>query len=134
MKISDYQTWLHQYDIERGFDRVQPSQTLVHAMEEMGEIAREVLYLEGYREDENAEERRALLAEELADCVTFLFKLAYQFDIDMEEALKANQPKAYERFSVERGQELAERYLERQKRNAQRMKGISESAKSSGLG
>lgn len=118
MKVSEYQQWLYEYDSARGFDRVQPSQTLVHAMEEMGEIAREVLYLEGYREDENAEERRALLAGELADCVTFLFKLAYQFDIDMEEALKANQPKAYERFPVEQGRELTERYLERQKQNA----------------
>ena len=123
MKVSEYQQWLYEYDAARGFDRVQPSQTLVHAMEEMGEIAREVLYLEGYREDENAEERRSLLAGELADAVTFLFKLAYQFDIDMEAALRANQTKVNERFPVEKGRELAERYLERQRQNAKRMDG-----------
>ena len=122
MKISDYQQWFHQYDLSRGFDRVQPSQTLVHAMEEMGEIAREVLYLEGYRDPDDMDKRRAMLAGELADAMTFLFKLAYQFDIDMETALKANQSKATERFPVEKGRELAERYLERQRRNAERMK------------
>ena len=121
MKISDYQHWLHQYDFDRGFDRVQPSQTLVHAMEEMGEIAREVLYLEGYRDPDDMDKRRAMLAGELADAMTFLFKLAYQFDIDMEAALKANQSKVTERFPVEKGRELAKRYLERQRRNAERM-------------
>ncbi len=121
MKISDYQQWLYQSDHDRGFDRVQPSQTLVHALEEMGEIAREVLYLEGYRDPDDMDKRRAMLAGELADATTFLFKLAYQFDIDMEAALKANQSKVTERFPVEKGREFAERYLERQRRNAERM-------------
>ena len=123
MRISEYQQWLEAYDRERGFDRVQPSQTLVHALEELGEIAREVLYLEGYRDMDDAEQRRSLLAEELADCITFLFKLAYQFDIDMEEALRANQPKAYERFPLEKGRELAQRYVARQRANAERWLG-----------
>ena len=121
MKIAEYQQWLYEYDSARGFDRVQPSQTLVHAMEEMGEIAREVLYLEGYREPGDIEARRVLLAGELADAMTFLFKLAYQFDIDMEAALRANQTKVNERFPVEKGRELAERYLARQRKNAERL-------------
>ena len=116
MHISDYQHWLEAYDRERGFDRVYPSQTLVHALEEMGEIAREVLYLEGYREPDDLDQRRAFLAAELADCLTFLFKLAYQFDIDMEAALVANQRKANERFSVEHGRTLSEQYLARQRK------------------
>ncbi|MCO6451413.1 MAG: hypothetical protein J5I90_11560 [Caldilineales bacterium] len=120
LSISEYQNWLHAYDIERGFDQVLPSQTLVHALEEMGEIAREVLYLDGYREDEDREGRRALLAAELADCMTFLFKLAYQFDIDMEQALRENQPKAYQRFPVEQGRMLIDRYIQRQRRGMER--------------
>lgn len=115
MHIAEYQTWLEAYDRERGFDRVQPAQTLVHALEEMGEIAREVLYLEGYREPNDLEHRRALLAAELADCMTFLFKLAYQFGIDMEAALRANQTKANDRFPVEEGRQVARRYLARQR-------------------
>lgn len=116
MHISAYQSWLESYDRERGFEAVRPSQTLVHALEEMGEIARELLYLEGYRDPDDLEGRRALLAAELADCITFLFKLAYQFGIDMEAALVANQDKANARFSVEAGRELAARYLERSER------------------
>lgn len=115
MHISEYQAWLEAYDHVRGFDRVQSSQTLVHALEEMGEIAREVLYLEGYREPDDLQRRQSLLAAELADCATFLFKLAYQFGIDMEAALIANQDKANARFSVEEGRWLAERYVERQR-------------------
>ena len=115
MHISEYQAWLEAYDHVRGFDRVQSSQTLVHALEELGEIAREVLYLEGYREPDDLQRRQSLLAAELADCATFLFKLAYQFDIDMEAALIANQDKANARFSVEEGRWLAERYVERQR-------------------
>ena len=121
MKISDYQQWLYQSDHDRCFDRVQPSQTLAHALEEMGEIAREVLYLEGYREPDDLDKRRDMLAGELADAMTFLFKLAYQFDIDMEAALEANQLKVSQRYPVEKGRELAGRYLERQRRNAERM-------------
>jgi len=124
MHIADYQRWLEAYDRERGFDRVQPAQTLVHALEELGEIAREVLYLEGYREPDDPDRRRALLATELADCMTFLFKLAYQFGIDMEAALQANQAKANDRFPVEQGRELATRYLARQRERWQENQGV----------
>lgn len=120
MHIAEYQTWLEAYDRERGFDRVQPAQTLVHALEEMGEIAREVLYLEGYREPDDLNYRRALLAAELADCMTFLFKLAYQFGIDMEAALQANQTKANDRFPVEEGRRVAMGYLARQRERRRR--------------
>ncbi len=123
MHISEYQQWLQAYDQDRGFDRVHPSQTLVHALEELGEIAREVLHLEGYRDTGDADARRAALAEELADCMTFLFKLAYQFDIDMETALAANQPKADARFPIEKGRAEMERYLRRQRENAERLCG-----------
>jgi NTP pyrophosphatase (non-canonical NTP hydrolase) len=120
MHIAEYQRWLEAYDRARGFDRVEPAQTLVHALEEMGEIAREVLYLEGYREPDDLDDRRALLASELADCMTFLFKLAYQFGIDMEAALQANQIKADNRFPIEEGRRVALRYLARQRARRQR--------------
>ncbi|MCX7852188.1 MAG: hypothetical protein N2383_05340 [Caldilineales bacterium] len=120
MHIAEYQSWLEAYDRARGFDRVQPAQTLVHALEEMGEIAREVLYLEGYREPDDLDECRARLAGELADCMTFLFKLAYQFGIDMEDALQANQGKANDRFPVEEGRQMAMRYLARQRERQRR--------------
>ena len=88
MQISEYQRWLEEWDRARGWDRVSPSHTLVHALEEMGEIARIVLQLEGYKDSESLEATRAELAVELSDIFVFLVKLAYQCDIDLEEALK----------------------------------------------
>ncbi|MDY7039706.1 MAG: MazG nucleotide pyrophosphohydrolase domain-containing protein [Chloroflexota bacterium] len=128
MHIAEYQTWLEEYDRARGWDRVLPSQTCVHAMEELGEVARLVLYLDGYhapddRQPDDPQLLRARLAEELADCMTFLFKLAYQYGVDMETALEGNQHKATGRYSVEEGRTDALRYLIRQTENLERMKG-----------
>ncbi|NUQ39051.1 MAG: hypothetical protein HUU23_14905 [Caldilineales bacterium] len=123
MHISDYQQWIDDYDAARDFDRVQPSQTLAHALEELGEIAREVLYLDGYRDADDEDKRRAMLAEELADCMVFLFKLASQFGVEMEEALIASKAKAEGRFSVAEGRALAARYLARQRQSRARWLG-----------
>jgi len=87
MKISDYQQWLKAWDQARDFDKADPGLTLVHALEELGEVAREVLFLKGYKKDALPEEHQQALANELADTIIFLFKLAYQYDIDIEDAL-----------------------------------------------
>lgn len=124
MEIAEYQHWLEAYDRLRGWDRVSPSQTFVHLMEELGEVARLVLHLEGYKPGEGREgELRAELAEELGDAATFLFKIGYQFDIDMETAMMGNMPKAEGRFSVEEGRADMARYIRRQEENLARIKG-----------
>ncbi|MCD6289342.1 MAG: hypothetical protein J7M34_02480 [Anaerolineae bacterium] len=122
MHISEYQKWLEEWDRARGWDRVLPSHTLVHALEEMGEVARLVLELEGYKPAEDEESVRAALAEELSDVFVFLFKLAYQYDIDVESALRAGQIKADRRYSVEDGPPELERYWAAQERIRARLK------------
>ena len=122
MRIREYQQWLEAYDQARGWEKVYPSQTLVHSLEEMGEIARLVLALEGYKEGDEDETRTAL-AEELADCMTFLFKLAFHYGIDIEDALLGNQQKAEARYSIEQGRKEIKRYLARQEENLRRLKG-----------
>ncbi len=94
----------------------------MHLIEEVGEIAREVEYVEGYRHAEDPVEVSARLAEELADAATFLFKLAYQCGVDLEDALKANMSKAESRFSVDFGRADTERYLARQAENLARIR------------
>jgi NTP pyrophosphatase (non-canonical NTP hydrolase) len=121
MHIREYQTWLQAYDEARGWDKIAPPHTFLHLIEEVGEIAREVEYLEGYRETDDAEAARARLAEELADAATFLYKLAYQCGVDLEDALKANMSKAEHRFSVDFGRADTERYLARQAENLARI-------------
>jgi NTP pyrophosphatase (non-canonical NTP hydrolase) len=101
MHISEYQRWLKEWDEAREFDKADPGLTVVHAMEELGEVAREVLFLKGYKNDSLPEQHRDALANELADTIIFLFKLAYQYDIDIEEALLHLQQRVDKRFSVE---------------------------------
>jgi NTP pyrophosphatase (non-canonical NTP hydrolase) len=121
MHIREYQAWLQAYDMDRGWDKISPSHTFLHLIEELGEIAREVEYLEGYRSASDASKVRDRLAEELADAATFLYKLAYQCGVELEDALKANMTKAEERFSVAFGRADTERYLARQANNLTRI-------------
>jgi NTP pyrophosphatase (non-canonical NTP hydrolase) len=98
MHIREYQEWLETWDRARGWDRVSLSHTLLHAYEEMGEVARLALQWEGYKAAPGSEAWSAELAEELSDVMVFLFKLAYQCGVDMEEALLAGQAKAEGRY------------------------------------
>ncbi len=115
MEIREYQQWLEAWDRARGWDQVDPAHTLVHALEEMGEVARLVLQYEGYKDPASPEQFQADLAEEMSDLFVFLFKLAYQTGIDVEEALARGQEKANRRYPDvdQAGQELA-RYQARQ--------------------
>lgn len=124
MHMREYQTWLQAYDVARGWDQIAPSHTFMHLIEEVGEIAREVEVLEGYREAPNRGDARARLAGELADAATFLYKLAYQCGVDLEEALVANMDKAEKRFSVDFGRADTERYLARQAENWARIRSM----------
>ncbi len=106
MHIRDYQQWLEEWDKAREFDRVLPSHTLLHAMEELGEISKLVQQIEGYRPNRytDMDTLRQELALELSDLQVMLFKVAYLCEIDMEEALIQGQQKADQRFpSVEAG-------------------------------
>ena len=100
MHIREYQHWLEKWDNVRDWDRVLLSHTLLHAVEEMGEVSRLVQVLEGYRamEAESVAQIRSDLALELSDLQVMLFKLAYQCGIDMETAMIRGQVKADERF------------------------------------
>lgn len=115
MEIRDYQRWLQAWDRARGWDRVSPSHTLLHALEELGEVARLLLQWEGYKPVESAEKLQAELSEELSDLFVFLFKLAYQTGVDVQDALARGQAKADARYPDldQAGAELA-RYHARQ--------------------
>lgn len=100
MHIRDYQAWLEAWDRARSWDRVTLSHTLMHALEELGEISKLVQMIEGYRVPDpgDPEELRAELALELSDLQVMIFKLAYQCGIDMEDAMRRGQEKADARF------------------------------------
>jgi NTP pyrophosphatase (non-canonical NTP hydrolase) len=100
MHIREYQQWLEEWDRARTWDRVLPSHTLLHAVEELGEVSRLVQILEGYRQSDGAdlESVRAELALELSDLQVMIFKIAYLCGIDMEDALILGQAKADLRY------------------------------------
>jgi NTP pyrophosphatase (non-canonical NTP hydrolase) len=100
MHIHEYQQWLEAWDRARTWDRVLPSHTLLHALEELGEISKLVQMIEGYRAPKPADldAVRADLALELSDLQVMLFKIAYLCGIDMEAAMIRGQQKADQRF------------------------------------
>jgi NTP pyrophosphatase (non-canonical NTP hydrolase) len=115
MQIREYQEWLAAWDRARGWDRVAISHTLVHALEELGEVALLVLQWEGYKDAESPEKLRAELEEELSDVFVFLFKLAYQTGIDVEAALARGQAKADSRYDdLDAASAMLARYHARQ--------------------
>lgn len=100
MHIRDYQNWLEEWDRARTWERVTLSHTLLHALEELGEVSKLVQMIEGYRSPNPADPDllRDELALELSDLQVMLFKIAYLCGIDMEEAMIRGQRKADARF------------------------------------
>jgi NTP pyrophosphatase (non-canonical NTP hydrolase) len=125
MNIREYQEWLQMWDHARGWDRVSPAHTLLHALEELGEVARLVLQWEGYKAPESAAVLHARLEEELSDVLVFLFKLAYQTGVDLEDALVRGQAKAEGRYAdLDAAAAELERYRTRQAEHGRRREGI----------
>lgn len=114
MHIRAYQQWLQDWDHARGWDQVAPTHTLLHAVEEMGEVARVILRREGYKPSTSADQWEIEFREELSDVFVFLFKLAYQCGVDVEDALLAGMVKADARYPLETGAAELARYLAQQ--------------------
>lgn len=125
MDFTQYQTRLAFLERQRGWDRVLPSHTYVHMGEEMGEIARILECLEGYRGTEL--DRATLcreLAGELADLMAFVFKLANQHGIDMSSAMEDQLQKFMARYEdIDNGRQEMARYVAYQERNMDWIKG-----------
>lgn len=100
MHIHEYQAWLEAWDKARTWDQVLASHTLLHALEELGEVSKLVQIVEGYRDPGqlSLDQVRDELALELSDLQVMLFKIAYLCGIEMEEAMIRGQQKADARF------------------------------------
>lgn len=100
MHIREYQQWVEAWDRARTWERILPSHTMLHALEELGEISKLVQMIEGYRDpkDKSLSTIRNELALELSDLQVMLFKIAYLCGIDMEDAMHRGQTKADQRF------------------------------------
>lgn len=106
-----YQRWFREYDELRGLDADKPIESLAHLSEEVGEIARHVLRLEGIKRmgEESRADEIAALALELSDAFVFLTKLANAYGIEWEPTIHQAIAKAEARWDVATGQDEAER-------------------------
>ncbi len=111
--LSALQRRLEAFDAARGWDAVSPAHTALHLIEELGEVMREALHLEGYKTPDPA--ARGRLGGELADVTLLLLKLASQYGVDLErvvlEKLSANEL----RFPLRESKAAMQTYLEQQR-------------------
>ena len=114
MDMTAYQRWFANYDRQRSFDLISPSQVVVHLAEEVGEIARETLYLDGYRDPADRADAADRLAAEIGDALVFLTKLAIHYDIDLASVLDGIVAKAEARWPLDGAARAMERYIETQ--------------------
>jgi len=79
--LKDLQRQVTEYDGRYGWDKDKPPHIVLHLTEELGEISRRILRLEGYKKEEFSRDE---LAEELTDLLYLTLKLANKFDIDLD--------------------------------------------------
>lgn len=117
LTFAHYQQWFRDYDELRGLNADRPLESLAHLSEEIGEIARHVLRLEGVKamDDATRDAEISALALELSDAFVFLTKLANAYGVEWDETIRSGMTKAEARWDVARGQAEAERRA--QKRN-----------------
>jgi len=105
--LRDWQAWVAAFDEARGWQEVAPEHTALHLVEELGEIARELLRRSAYKEGEGR------LADEMADFLLLFFKLANQHGVDLEPALARKAAELERRFPLEASRKAMERYKKR---------------------
>ena len=104
MTLADLQNQVHQFDRERGWERVEPTHIVLHLMEELGEVAREVLRGEAYKEGEPR------LASEMSDFLILFAKLANAVGVDLGQVVPDKLAELRERFPIAQAREAIERY------------------------
>ena len=112
LTLGALQRRLEGFDAARGWDAVQPVHTALHLMEELGEIARELLMMAGYKTPD--EDAKARLEGELADVTLLLLKLASQHRIDLERAVIRKLDANDARFPVAESRAAMAVYAEHQ--------------------
>ena len=110
--LAALQRRLEDFDAARGWDAVSPAHTALHLMEEMGEVMREALHLEGYKSPDPAAPAR--LGGELADVTLLLFKLASQYGVDLEHVVLEKMAANDLRFPLEESKAAMRVYAEQQ--------------------
>jgi len=84
--LKDYQEYVHNLDIERGFNKENILQKSLMLGEEVGELFKAIRKEDGIGMDPNS--KHFTIANELADILIFLCAIANRSNIDLEQAFR----------------------------------------------
>jgi len=95
--------------VKKFLEEMPPNWTLMHnrfyifthMLEEVGEVARNITYLELKRRNKDFEEARSELARELSDVLYHIFKIAIAYEINLEDAFITRLNEIRRRFKGE---------------------------------
>lgn len=88
--LADFQNYIKEMEVIRGFTGLTILQTCLMLGEEVGELFKGVRKTEGMKvDDENS--KFGLVPEELADCLIFLLSIANKYGIDVEKAFREKE-------------------------------------------
>ena len=87
--LFDYQTYIKDMVLERGFDKNNVSELFQLFLEECGELAKAARKKQGLHTDSNSKEDDVGL--EAADVFMYLLNICNQFDIDLEKSFREKE-------------------------------------------
>ena len=99
--LADYQMYVGQLEIERGFENQTVRDKCLLMGEEMGELFKAVRKREGLKVDITSD--ISDVSEELADLFIYLCAIANRYDIDLETAFREKEALNHQRSWIEQG-------------------------------
>lgn len=91
-KIQNFQKYIRDMELERGFDRQEAVHKCLLLGEEVGELFKAIRkYDSNLRLDNNS--KVGTVSEELADVFIYICAIANKFDIDLEQAFRDKEAK-----------------------------------------
>lgn len=85
--LTELQTHLNEFCIEKGWDKNSVTQVFLLFTEEVGELAKAIRKTTGFKGEATPETKDNLI-EEFADVLNYLLELANRFDVDLESAYR----------------------------------------------
>lgn len=89
--LKDFQDYVKELEIERGFTSDSVLQKCLMLGEEVGELFKSIRKSEKIKIDQNSNFKQ--IDEELADVIIFLCSIANRYDIDLEKAFREKEEK-----------------------------------------
>ena len=87
--LADFQQYIRDMVVERGFDKETTPEVFMLFLEECGEMAKAARKLQNMKTDKNSAVHN--LEHEAADVFVYLLDICNHFDIDLEKALRAKE-------------------------------------------